>query len=68
MYPDLVSSLNFKPQSTPDSKSDWRQHLKEQLDGLISSQCLYCGDIMIKAVENLFIAPNEKESIQSWRI
>lgn len=45
-----------------------RQHMKAELDALISSQCIYCGDIMIKAVENLFISPTEGEQIESWQI
>ena len=42
--------------------------MKAELDALISSQCIYCGDIMIKAVENLFISPTEGEQIESWQI
>jgi len=45
-----------------------RQQMKAELDNLVASQCIYCGDIMIKAVDNLFISPAERDQIESWAI
>jgi hypothetical protein len=35
------------------------EQLQEELDRCIASECLYCGDVMIKAVELPFV--DEKE-------
>ena len=40
---------------------------KEQLDGLVASECVYCGDVMIRMVDKPFISDDDYESVvRSW--
>ncbi|XP_022256973.1 vacuolar protein sorting-associated protein 18 homolog [Limulus polyphemus] len=44
-----------------------KERLKMELDDLIASECLYCGDIMIRSVDAPFIDPEEyTEALQGW--
>ncbi|XP_076366787.1 vacuolar protein sorting-associated protein 18 dor isoform X3 [Tachypleus tridentatus] len=44
-----------------------KEKLKMELDDLIASECLYCGDIMIRSVDAPFIDPEEyTEAMQGW--
>jgi len=38
------------------------------LDDLIASECVLCGDVMIKSIEKRFIGDNERDVIQSWEL
>ncbi|KAI8812404.1 vacuolar protein sorting protein 18 [Cladochytrium replicatum] len=40
--------------------------MKEELDELVASECVLCGDIIIKSVEKPFILQDEFETVQSW--
>lgn len=43
------------------------QSLKDELDDLVASECVYCGDIMIRMVDKPFVTDDEYESVvQSW--
>jgi len=43
------------------------QSLKEELDQLVASECVYCGDVMIRMVDKPFVTDEDYESvIQSW--
>jgi hypothetical protein len=43
------------------------QNFKEELDDLVASECIYCGDIMIRCVDKPFIEEKDYEAvIQSW--
>lgn len=45
-----------------------RESVKNELDDLIASECLYCGEIMIRTVDQPFILPDEYESVlESWQ-
>ncbi|XP_068704082.1 vacuolar protein sorting-associated protein 18 homolog isoform X2 [Montipora capricornis] len=49
--------------ATPTS----RESLKNELDDLIASECLYCGEIMIRTIDQPFILPEEYDSVlESW--
>lgn len=44
-----------------------QQSLKEELDELVASECVYCGDIMIRMVDKPFVTDDEYDSVvQSW--
>jgi len=38
------------------------------LDDLVASECVLCGDIMIKSVEKPFITDSEIEVVRSWEL
>ncbi|CAH3168704.1 unnamed protein product, partial [Porites lobata] len=65
---DLFNQLYRTPRSdsataTPAS----RESLKNELDDLIASECLYCGEIMIRTIDQPFILPEEYNSVlESW--
>ncbi|XP_015753539.1 PREDICTED: vacuolar protein sorting-associated protein 18 homolog [Acropora digitifera] len=40
---------------------------QNELDDLIASECLYCGEIMIRTIDQPFILPEEYDSVlESW--
>lgn len=41
------------------------EDMKEELDELVSSECVFCGELMIKSVDKPFITPNE---IAAWAL
>ncbi|CAI2181674.1 1175_t:CDS:10 [Funneliformis geosporum] len=42
--------------------------LKDELDDLVASECILCGDIMIKTIEQPFINEEESDLLESWAI
>ncbi|CAG8443951.1 10866_t:CDS:10 [Ambispora leptoticha] len=42
--------------------------LKDELDDLVASECILCGDIMIKSIEQPFIKEEESEILASWTV
>ena len=43
------------------------QSLKEEFDELVASECVFCGDIMIRMVDKPFVADEDYEAVkQSW--
>ncbi|CAG8467025.1 8972_t:CDS:10 [Ambispora gerdemannii] len=40
--------------------------LKDELDDLVASECILCGDIMIKSIEQPFINDEESDLLASW--
>ncbi|XP_065844581.1 vacuolar protein sorting-associated protein 18 homolog [Oscarella lobularis] len=51
----------------PVSMAAHYQSLKSDLDELIASECLYCGEMMITTIDQPFVPHNEyDEEIDSW--
>jgi len=44
------------------------EKLKDELDNYIASECIYCGEAMIKSIDAPFIVLDELEDIISWKI
>lgn len=45
-----------------------REKLMNELDDLVASECLYCGEIAIRSVDEPFISPEEFELVvNDWR-
>jgi len=43
------------------------QSLKDELDKLVASECVYCGDVMIRMVDKPFVSDEDYESVvHSW--
>ncbi|CAB4425152.1 unnamed protein product [Rhizophagus irregularis] len=42
--------------------------LKDELDDLVASECILCGDMMIKTIEQPFINDDENDLLKSWEI
>lgn len=42
--------------------------LKDELDDLVASECILCGDMMIKTIEKPFINDEESDLLASWAI
>ncbi|CAG8549918.1 24581_t:CDS:10 [Cetraspora pellucida] len=42
--------------------------LKDELDDLVASECVLCGDMMIKTIEKPFINEEESDLLVSWAI
>lgn len=40
---------------------------QEELDDIIASECLYCGEVMIKSIADPFVKPDDVE-VYSWTI
>lgn len=45
-----------------------RDQQREELDHLIASECILCGEIMIKSIVKPFINPEEIDIIKSWEV
>ncbi|KAK7098433.1 vacuolar protein sorting-associated protein 18 homolog isoform X3 [Littorina saxatilis] len=44
-----------------------RMEVQQKLDGLVSSECIYCGDFMIRCVDKLFVEEENWESaVAEW--
>lgn len=44
------------------------EQLREELDDIIASECVLCGDIMIKSIDQPFIGDEELDVATSWAI
>lgn len=44
------------------------EQLKAELDDICAAECLLCGDLMIKTIDQPFILENEREAIRSWLV
>ncbi|XP_064478428.1 vacuolar protein sorting-associated protein 18 homolog [Ornithodoros turicata] len=45
-----------------------REKLMNELDDLVASECLYCGEIAIQSIDEPFICPEEfEEVVNDWR-
>jgi hypothetical protein len=42
--------------------------LHEELDDIVASECILCGDIMIKSIDQPFIGDEELDIATSWAI
>jgi hypothetical protein len=42
--------------------------LREELDDIVASECVLCGDIMIKSIDQPFIGDEEVDIATSWAI
>jgi len=63
LFNQLYKTRSDSTTATPTS----RESLKNELDDLIASECLYCGEIMIRTIDQPFILPDEYDSvIESW--
>ena len=63
--------LNLNFCSFIDSRSlkmSKRDQIRAELDDLIASECIYCGDIMIKLIDKPFFEPEEYEKINEDRL
>lgn len=44
-----------------------REQLKSDIDDIIASECVYCGELMIKSIDKPFIDPEKfEEEKSSW--
>lgn len=44
-----------------------REQIKSDIDDIIASECVYCGDLMIKSIDKPFIDPQKfEEEKSSW--
>ncbi|EDV25490.1 uncharacterized protein TRIADDRAFT_55631 [Trichoplax adhaerens] len=50
------------------AESTLRDSCKDELDELVASECLYCGELMISLIDQPFISPDQFDAIkESWR-
>jgi hypothetical protein len=52
----------------PDLTMGKIEQLREELDDIVASECVLCGDIMVKSIEDGFIGDEEIEVASSWAI
>jgi len=44
-----------------------REQIKSDMDDIIASECVYCGELMIKSIDKPFIDPQKfEEEKSSW--
>ena len=39
---------------------------KEKLDSIVAEECVYCGDLMIKCIDQPFVDADERADVDSW--
>ncbi|XP_047128733.1 vacuolar protein sorting-associated protein 18 homolog isoform X1 [Hydra vulgaris] len=62
-----IDGLYAKLASLTSSNASSLEKTRLELDEIIASECIYCGDIMIRTLDEPFIAPDEYEAVlQSW--
>lgn len=44
------------------------EQLKEELDDIVASECLLCGDFMIKTIDAPFVSEDEGELTAGWAV
>ncbi|KAM3584072.1 tethering complex subunit [Umbelopsis sp. WA50703] len=44
------------------------EQLKEELDDIVAGECVLCGDIMIKTIDQPFIGEDEVDVVMSWSV
>jgi len=59
---ELFSSQNDPMMITSQEK------LKDEVDDIVASECIYCGEFMIKSIAEPFVRLDEREAIESWGI
>lgn len=52
----------------PDLTMGKIEQLREELDDIVASECVLCGDIMIKSIDQPFIGDEEIDIASSWAI
>lgn len=52
----------------PDLTMGKIEQLREELDDIVASECVLCGDIMIKSIDQPFIGDEEIDVASSWAI
>jgi hypothetical protein len=52
----------------PDLTMGKIEQLREELDDIVASECVLCGDIMVKSIDQPFIGDEEIEVVSSWAI
>lgn len=52
----------------PDLAMSKIEQLREELDDIVASECVLCGDIMIKSIDQPFIDDEELDVATSWTI
>lgn len=52
--------------STSVESEEKIRELEAELDELVASQCLYCGDYMIDTINQPFISSKESEELEGW--
>lgn len=57
-----------KIEANPDIIKGRVEKLKEELDDIIAGECILCGDVMIKAIDQPFINSEEMAIVASWAI
>jgi len=63
--PSSYSSMQSEPEAVAPSEAN---QLRTTLDELIASECVLCGDIMIKSIEKPFVNDSEIEIIRGWEL
>lgn len=59
------TSIKPAAQSQRQDKVD-RVTLQNTLDSIIASECLYCGEMMIRSVFQPFISDKERTEAEEW--
>lgn len=68
---DSLDSPSRPPQSVDGSESVEKSSLEKyqsDLDEIIASECIYCGEAMIRSVDRPFITDEEVQEINTWAI
>ena len=45
------------------TKLSHREQVRAELDDLIASECVFCGDIMVKSIDKPFIADEDFDRV-----
>ena len=58
---DETASIGSKGSS--GAKLSYREQIRAELDDLIASECVFCGDIMVKSIDKPFIADEDFDRV-----
>ncbi|KAI8078652.1 uncharacterized protein BX664DRAFT_36715 [Halteromyces radiatus] len=53
---------------TNHSAEAMKEQLQEEMDNIIASECVLCGDTMIKSIDQPFVNDEEMDAMTEWAI
>ena len=56
-------TMSIGSKGSGSAKLSYREQIRAELDDLIASECVFCGDIMVKSIDKPFIADEDFERV-----
>ena len=61
--PTDLETMSIGSKGSGGTKLSHREQVRAELDDLIASECVFCGDIMVKSIDKPFIADEDFDRV-----